>query len=217
MEKGFDSTRPQVGICVEFKSPEGKAKLLEHNRRFSNDALPRIEEAKVLYGSLAGSHLNLALRLIQQGAPSTSGNLRNLLEDNETLSDVVLKGHKWWVLKEETPESSQVDISLWRNQDQNENHGTHEIEILQTIVATADLMRSSKNPGAKSTVQMSDLVAKTARRIPAKISPVTLRTLGKFFSQFLTSGDQHLIQELVDFHSVKVNPRNLVVPAVFFE
>ena len=28
-EKGFDSTRPQVGICVEFKSPEGKRKLLQ--------------------------------------------------------------------------------------------------------------------------------------------------------------------------------------------
>ena len=33
--KGFDSTRPQVGICVEFKSLEGKKKLLEHNRRFT--------------------------------------------------------------------------------------------------------------------------------------------------------------------------------------
>ena len=67
-EKGFDSTRPQAGICVEFKSPEGKRKLLQHNYRFSRGSLllPRIEENKVLYGSLAGSHLNLALRLIQQ-------------------------------------------------------------------------------------------------------------------------------------------------------
>ena len=34
-EKGFDRARPQVGICVEFKSEEGKKELLEHNYRFS--------------------------------------------------------------------------------------------------------------------------------------------------------------------------------------
>ena len=69
LNSGFDSTRPQIGICVHFKSAEGKRKLLEHNLRFTtgNQLLPRIEESKVLYGSLAGSHLNLALRLLQQG------------------------------------------------------------------------------------------------------------------------------------------------------
>ena len=35
IEQGFDSTRPSVGICVEFKSPEAKQKLLEHNIRFT--------------------------------------------------------------------------------------------------------------------------------------------------------------------------------------
>ena len=33
--QGFDQTRPQVGIRVEFKSEKGKIKLLEHNRRFT--------------------------------------------------------------------------------------------------------------------------------------------------------------------------------------
>ena len=75
MDHGFDATRPPVGVCVEFKSPEGKRKLLEHNRRFSasNAQLPKIDESKALYGSLASSHLNLALRLIQQGAASPVG------------------------------------------------------------------------------------------------------------------------------------------------
>eukprot|EP00972_Heterocapsa_arctica_P065150 9617159-Heterocapsa_arctica.AAC.1 len=30
--KGFDRTRPQIGICIEFKSEEGKKKLIEHNK-----------------------------------------------------------------------------------------------------------------------------------------------------------------------------------------
>ena len=220
-EKGFDSTRPQPGICVEFKSLESKKKLLEHNHRFTKATtlLPKIDDSKALYGSLAGSHLNLALRLIHQDAFSPAGSLSSLLEGNKTLSDTVHHGHKWWVLKEDTPEAAQVDISLWRNQDQNENHGIHEVEILQTIVATADEMRSSsRSSGTDSNVvMMADLVAKSARRNPAKISATVLTTLCKFFSQFLASGDQHLIQELVDFHSVKVNPVALVVSNSFFQ
>ena len=86
-----------------------------------------------------------------------------------------------YIFDEATDEQAQVDISQWRNQDHNENHTTHDIELLQTIVATADMMRSSKNPAAKSTVHISDLVARTARRIPAKITPQTLKHLVKFF------------------------------------
>ena len=105
MDNGFDATRPPVGVCVEFKSPEGKRKLLEHNRRFSasNAQLPKIDESKVLYGSLASSHLNLALRLIQQGAASPVGDLKDLVAKDRVLADTVEKGHKWLVLQENTP------------------------------------------------------------------------------------------------------------------
>ena len=52
-------------------------------------------------------------------------------------------GHKWLVLMASLPWKDQVDISLWRNQDQNENQGSHEIELLQTIYATCEEMKSS--------------------------------------------------------------------------
>ena len=59
-------------------------------------------------------------------------------------------------------------------------------------------------------------MAKAGRRHPAKISANTLSTLCKYFTQFLASGDQHLIQELVDFHPQGVNPRSLVVSTSLF-
>ena len=212
--KGFDRTRPLVGICVEYKSPEGKKKLLEHNKSFTQGCslLPAIDEQKALYGSLAGSHLNLALRLIQSGASSPAGDLGALVADDTSLKEVVSNGHRWWILPEDVPLDRQVDISLWRNQDQNDNQGTHEIEILQSIVSAAEAMS-----GVKKTVQMGDLVAKASKRNPAKISPSVLNTMAKFFVQFLQSGDQHLLTELVDFHSMKVNPRDLVVSNNFFQ
>ena len=60
-------------------------------------------------------------------------------------------------------------------------------------------------------------MAKAARRNPAKINSVVLSTMAKFFVQFLEGGYQHLIQELVDFHAMKVNPREVVVTNTFLQ
>ena len=81
-DSGFDVTRPMVGICIEYKSDAGKARLLEHSKRFSSPLLPPINEQKVRYGSLAGTHLNLALRTIKVGCAGASpaGNIRALTD-----------------------------------------------------------------------------------------------------------------------------------------
>ena len=73
--KEYDRTRPQDGICIEYTSVEGRRELIEHNLRFSKGCslLPAIDESRAMYGSLAGSHFNLALRLIQAGAISPAG------------------------------------------------------------------------------------------------------------------------------------------------
>ena len=63
---------------------------------------------------------------------------------------------------------------------------------------------------------MSELIAKAAKRNPAKISPTVLATLSKFYVKYLESGDLHLIQELVDHHAATVNPRELVVRNAFY-
>ena len=57
------------------------------------------------------------------------------MDSDEVLKDVVINGHRWIVLKECVPAETNVEIPLWRNTDQNENQGTHEIEILQNVIA----------------------------------------------------------------------------------
>ena len=56
---------------MRIVSPQGRKKLLEHNHRFTkgNHLLPHANE-EALYGSLACSHLSVALRCIQAGLPS---------------------------------------------------------------------------------------------------------------------------------------------------
>ena len=222
MEKGFDPGRPQPGILVEFRSPENRQKLIEHNRRFTNGnpLLPTIDEDKVIYGSLAGSHLNIAFRLIHQGSSSPVGDLRSLVISDKNLEEAVHRGHKWIVLKEDTDPREQVEISLWRNQDQSENQGTHEIELLQTIISAAREMSASQSSSShrgKAKTDLSELVAKAHRRTPARVSAATLNFLAKFFVQFLDEDSMHLVSELVMFHNAKVNPRDLVVSTTLFQ
>ena len=126
--KGFDRTKPANGICILYTSEEGKKRLLEHNLRFSkgNRLLPPINESVAIYGSLASSHYNLALRCLQSNMVSPIGDLCTLLQDDQNLRDRATRGHFWWVLPEEVTKDEQVDISLWRNMDQNENQATHQ-------------------------------------------------------------------------------------------
>ena len=99
VERGFDRTRPAVGICVKYTSGKAKKSLAEHNRRFTqgNALLPPVNE-DALYGSLACSHLSIPLRCIQSGVSSPAGILNDLVNDAGQLKDVVHNGHKWWVL-----------------------------------------------------------------------------------------------------------------------
>ena len=84
-----------------------------------------------------------------------------------------MKGHKWRVLAEDTDSQEHVELALWRNQDQHENHASHEVEILQTIQTTAETWRTSGSSshcaGQKGHAAISDLAAGASRRIPAEV------------------------------------------------
>ena len=105
-----------------------------------------------------------------------------------------------------------TELSLWRNADQNENQGTHEIELLQTVMSTATQMQKSEKE-----VVLGDLVAKAARRSLAKIQVMTMTTIAHMCVQYLEADRLHLLQEIVEFHSMKVNPRELVVSTPFLK
>ena len=98
-------------------------------------------------------------------------------------------------------QQEQVDVSLWRNQDQNSSQGTHEIEVLVTVKATAlDMLKDSVDTNK---VKEADLLSRADRRSPAKLDGATLMTLCKFYCGFLNEDVPHLVEELVDFHATE--------------
>ena len=79
--------------------------------------MPPVDDTKAMYGTIAGSHLNVALRILAHGLPSPAADVTNLVVAGSSLQEIVQSGHKWWILPEDTPIEELVDISLWRNQD----------------------------------------------------------------------------------------------------
>ena len=214
LKNGFSRSRPQEGICVKYTSEAGKKLLIEHNQRFSKGCpmLPPIDESKALYGSLAGTHLNIAGRILKAKTQSPLGDLSQLLQEDEDLKEFVKHGHKWWILDESVLPELQRDISMHRNQDQNNNQATHEIELLQTITTVAKELATTRDK-----VLLPDMQYRATNRHPSKLPEETMRVLCKYYKAFLDGGNQMLVRELVDWHSTNVNPKELWVSTQFFK
>ena len=218
-QKGFDKRRPQCGFVIKLTSAEAKKKAGEHNRRFTKGCalLPHIHEEEVEYVSLASTHLNLASRCVKEGIKGPQGDLNKLVEESESFRDFVENGHSFIVLKEETPVDRQRDISTWRNQDQNENQPTHEVELLQTIKTLSEDLSNASDSGVGRKVPDSELVARAARRNPTRQPAQALMSYCKYYKSFVEDEHPELVSELVDFHSVKVDPKDLIMPPSFFD
>ena len=214
LKSGFSRSRPQEGICVRYTSEAGNKMLLEHNQRLSKGCpmLPPIDEPKALYGSLAGTHLNIAGRILKAKTQSPLGDLSQLLQEDEDLKEFVQHGHKWWIIDEAAPHELQMDISMHRNQDQNNNQATHEIELLQTITTVAKELATTRDR-----VLLPDMQYRATNRHPSKLPEETMRVLCKYYKAFLDGGNQNLVRELVDWHSTNVNPKELRVSTLFFK
>ena len=132
--------------------------------------------------------------------------------DDETLTDSVVNGHSWWILPESIGTEMQQDISLWKNQDQNENQQIHEIEVLQTLRSAAEGFFKL----GKEKIQAQDIVASAQRRNPVKVAESLWKTLAKWYISMLEDKAVDLISDLADFHSQRVDPREVTVSASFF-
>ena len=133
-----------------------------------------------MYATLASSHFNLALRLLKHRCHSPIGDLEALMAQG-SLNEVATSGHVWWILPEDTERAAQVDISLWRNQDQNENQGTNEIELLQSLKHAA-IYHLDKG---EEKVKKADLVATASRKNPTKIGAGIKRSRFMFFQSLM--------------------------------
>ena len=107
-----------------------------------------------------------------------------------------------------------MDMSMWRNQDQNENQATTEIEILQTIRHIARVESLERGPGQP--LPLDRVILKAQRKNPAKVNETQWANLGRFYNKFLTEDCEGFFEDLADFHAAFVNPRVTTVSMKFY-
>ena len=88
-----------------------------------------------------------------------------------------------------------MEISLRRNADPNENQGTHEIEILQNVISSAQVLQRDQVK-----VTTADLIAKTSKRTTQKIPGHALRTVSDLFMGYLQKDKANRLQGIVEYH-----------------
>lgn len=132
---GFDTGKPQVGVCRSFKGNEHlMKKLLSWNVQFGmgDERFPPVLAEKMDKGSLACTHLNMTARMYTHQMTTVDG-IRCVVEHDKALAELLRIGHKWWVLSADTPDDVANEISAWFNSQNNSSQVTHEVEHVRAL------------------------------------------------------------------------------------
>ena len=214
---GYDPSRHLPPIVVRCSSESKKAALLASNKRFTEGrpGLPPIDEKRMEYGTIAGSHLTLALRCVESDAPCWSSGFgaKKLIDKQPNLKLASTRGLKYWVLKEDTPLEVIQAISSWRNQDQNVNQAFHEMELMVLIDRHTSTEVKNSSDGK---VSLATVTALVTREAPLRLSDKLVQGQARFVLQFYKERRGDLIKELCSWHAANVDPAELVLlPSVY--
>ena len=208
---GYDPTKPKPGVVRQYKSNEGKRKLVKWNEDFSvrNPAFPTVESDVMSYGSVASSHLTLTLRCYRERLHSQITNDAFTIENDDNLLQGTRRGHKYWVLREDTPDSVMMEISEYYNSDNNTMIKKHEMELLRSVQLQIQATLTTS-----AAVSVSSVIAKTMQGLTVQVQPRQLATLARLA---ISLGATELVDEICQWHSLHVNPNELTIFSVLDE
>jgi len=167
---GYDPSRHLPCIVVHYKSEKGRKDLVSFNQKWSEGRVgfPKVNPKKMRYGTLAGSHLTLAVRCtLERMVTPQKVDLGKVRDDDPKLAKVADQGLEYIILQEETPLDAQDKISSWRNQGQHSNLVFHEFEMTQAIL---DVAKKHALKG-KGKVEVGPLAGAVMRSAPVTLTP----------------------------------------------
>ena len=91
-----------------------------------------------------------------------------------TWAKACTEGHLWIVLPSSLDESLKADISMWRNQDQNENQPITDGELIRLCSLSVDDFLKGAPGGKAVQMPLHQLVASTCNRTPLRINPTLI-------------------------------------------
>ena len=219
VKEGHDPGRPQVGICCEVRDPAKRKSLEDYNVSLSQSSplMPKTEPGVIQYEGLACTHYNVSLRLVANSAYSPVADLAKLKDERPSLAEAASLGHHWVVLPEDLSESLRKDVSVWRNQDQNENQALTDGELIRMAKVAVEKYLENASPGQALVVPLAAITTAACLGTPLKMNQAVMGSFCKFVCQMATERQMPLVNEFLQFWTSCVDPKEIAIPHTFFD
>ena len=128
----YDPSLAKVGVALRYKDPTKKMEEIETNKYYAtlNANHPPIHENDMDTFAIASTHHNLTLRMWEAGMQIDGQTLE--CKGDADLEDRVTEGHFWIILDgDKIPDNEAMDLSEWRNADNQTAQRKHEFEQLK--------------------------------------------------------------------------------------
>ena len=209
--KGFDPSRPKPGLVVNRTDPEKIKRLKAHaaNMRGAAHGLYppiQIASAECHYECVGGNHITVVIQFYESEYTSPITNLTfKVPKDDPELKDKVKTGHAYIVLRDDVPDEDLAFVSEYLNSDQNENQCTSEMSTLSQV--NDEYQKELKNTPHPKVSKIVQMVSSSSL---VKLRPDSIGDMAHYASNQSGTG---YVQELVEWHSRIVNPKELSVSA----
>ena len=156
----FDPGRLHNGYVIWVKCPKMRKEWVEYNKELAagSSLYPPVYEDKMEYFTLACTHVTITLRCCKAGMISEITGIQFTAGDDVELKKVVRGGgHKYKVLTGDTPKEEAMQLSEWKNADNDTAQGKHELEQILHCNGVAKQCFSEKAQVASSTTPSSKI------------------------------------------------------------
>ena len=214
----YDPDIAKFGVVIKVTSPEKLKRLLDLVEGLQNRAselYPRLFRDRVIYFSIASTHLTITLRLFN--ARMRSAITGEVFVPKETDADarfVLAEGHQYKVLREDCPDDALVAVSNYYNAEQDGSLMTTETSQMCGIANVVE-----KVPQGTLKISLGSIITQMQQSSVIRLSSNTIGQLAKFVSMFRKTENPAHWKYLLQFfrwHAANINPRSLVVSPKFF-
>ncbi len=208
-KKGYDPSRPKVGVVSRRTDPAKVKRLKEHalNMQSASPSLYPPLSASSAYDCfecVGGNHLTLVFRFYETNYTSPITGITYVVpEDENELRDKVSRGHNYIVLRDDVPDDDMKFLSEYLNSDQNQNQCTSEISTLAAVdKAVKDELKVTPHP------KVSKIVQVVSAESMVKLRPDSIGDMAHYANNLIGTG---YVSEVVHWHSRNINPKEMSV------
>ena len=194
---------------------------MKHNEKMSSMSplMPRVYKELMRYECLSSSHYNTVLRLAKDGAASPGGDISKAARDDLTFKADVEMGHRWIILPASVSNALRSDVVQWKHVGQNQDQTLTDGDIIRMALVVVDkFVSAAKERGADvARIPLPGIVGGVVNGTPVSLNPNVAGGYSRFVTGMCEDRCRGLVQKFLDFWSVHVTPKLLMIPHTFFE